>query len=186
MPRPIFFKYTTPFIRGNPRTSIQNLRSWPLRIQPTPPRIQIASLVHVTSIRRSDPNQPFTLVATHRHPNAHQLRGKTYNVDVLLAEEDNIAEVCWRFQIADEEDLLDRLSAYALAFGQHSTENKDYDECVRAFQSKMACILRGRLADQEEWTAVSEDEDGDANLSGFSEQLKGGHGVEEDKSKGNK
>jgi len=124
---------------------MQNLRSWPLCIQPNRLRIQVANLVHVTTIQRSDPNQSFAVRVTHQHPNAHQTGKNTYDIDVLLAEDDDVADVCWRFQIAEGEDLLDRLSAYAIAFGKHGSGDEDYDEYVHAFQGRIASIVVRRI-----------------------------------------
>jgi hypothetical protein len=87
--------------------------------------IQVASLVHVTAIQRSDPNQLFAVRVTHQHPSAHHTGKLTYDIDVLLAEDDDAADVCWRFQIAEGEDLLDRLLAYTHAFGKHGSGDEN-------------------------------------------------------------
>ena len=137
MSRAIVFKYMSPLLQRSSRASTHNLWSWPLRIQRKPLRTQIATLVHVTSIQTSDPKQLYTVRVAHRHPNAHQTGKKTYDIDVLLAEDDDASDVCWSFQIAEGEDLLDRLLTYAQAFGKHGSGDKDYDEYVHAFQSKI-------------------------------------------------
>lgn len=73
----------------------------------------------------------------HQHPSAHQTGKKTYDIDVLLAEDDEAADACWTFQIAEGEELADRLLAYAQAFGKYGSGNEDYDEYVHAFQDKV-------------------------------------------------
>ena len=129
------------------------MRSWPLYIRQSPWRIQVAKLVHVTTIKRSDPTQSFATQVTHQHPSANQTGVETYNIDFLLAEDDDIADVCWRFQIAEGEDALDRLLAYAHAFGKHSSGDEDYDEYVYAFQSTVTGIaVRKILADAPKGT----------------------------------
>ena len=124
------------------------MRKWPLYVRPSPWTIQVAMLVHVTTIKRSDSTQSFATQVTHHHPSAIQKGVKTYDIDVLLAEDDDVADVCWRFQIAEGEDALDRLLAYAQAFGKHGTGDEDYDEYVRAFQGTVTGIaVRRILAD---------------------------------------
>jgi hypothetical protein len=134
---------------------MHNLRSWP-RCQLNPLRIQVAALVNVTTIQRSDPNQLFAVRVTHQHPSAYQTGKKTHDIDVLLAEDDDAADVCWTFQIAEGEDLLDRLLVYAHAFGKHGSGDEDYDEYVHAFQGKITGLAARRICDKEGW--VDEDE----------------------------
>ena len=69
----------------------------------------------------------------HQHLRAHETGQKIYDIDVLLAEDDGAAAVCWRLQIAEGEDMLDRLLAYAHTFGEHGSGDKDYDEYVDTF-----------------------------------------------------
>lgn len=135
------------------------LRRWPLCTQLNPLRSQVATLVHVTNIQRSDPNQLFAVRVTHQHPSANHTGKKTYDIDVLLAEDDDAADVCWRFQIAEGEDLLDRLLAYAHAFGKHGSKGENYDEYVHAFQGKITGLAARRICDKEEWVIRDEDKE---------------------------
>jgi hypothetical protein len=57
--------------------------------------------------------------------------------------------VCWRFQIAEEDDVVDRLLAYAQAFGKHGSEDQDYNEYVHAFQGKVRGLVVRRICDRE-------------------------------------
>ena len=57
--------------------------------------------------------------------------------------------MCWRFQIAEGEDLLDRLSAYTLTFGKYGSVDEDYDEYIYAFQGRIASLVMRRVVDQE-------------------------------------
>ncbi len=124
---------------------MQNIRTSPLRINLTPLRIQAASLCHVTTIKRSDPTQLFAVRVMHEHPTAEQTGKTTYDIDVLLAEDDDAADVCWRFQIEEGEDMLDRLLWYAQAFGKRGSGDEDYDEYVGAFQRKINGLVVMRM-----------------------------------------
>ncbi len=128
---------------------MQTIHTSPLCINLTPLRIQTATLCHVTAIKRSDPNQLFAVRVMHHHPSAEQTGKTTYDIDVLLAEDDDAADVCWRFQIAEGEDVLDRLLAYAQAFGKHGSGDEDYDEYVRAFQCKVTGLVVRRMCGKE-------------------------------------
>lgn len=155
----MFFKYVPPLLQRNSRTSIQSLRNWPLCIQPNPLRVQAATIVHVTTIQRSNPNQLFAVRVIHQHPSAHQTGKKTYDIDVLLAEDDDAADVCWRFQITEGEDQLDRLLVYARAFGKHGSGDEDYDEYVHAFQRKVTGLMLRRIYDEDSSAAKAGDRD---------------------------
>lgn len=120
------------------RTSAPHLRGWLFCIKPNRLSTQVASLVYVTTIQRSNPKQSFAVQTKHQHPIAFQIGKKTYDVDVIFAEDDEAADACWTFQIMEEEDLLDRLFAYACAFGKHDLGDDDYDEYVHAFQSRIS------------------------------------------------
>jgi hypothetical protein len=135
----------SPLIQRSLKASMHNLRRWPLHVQLNPLRIQVATLIHVTAIQRSNPNQLFDIRVVHQHPSAHQAGKKTYGIDVLLAENDDAADVCWRFQIVEGEDPLDRLLAYAQAFGKHGLGDEDYDEYVHAFQVKITGLAVRRM-----------------------------------------
>lgn len=113
---------------------MHNIPIWPSYINLTPLRIQTATFAHVATIKRSDPDQSFAARIIHQHPNADPIGTTTYNVDVLLAEDDDFANVCWTFQIAKGEDVLDRLLVYAQAFGKHGSGDKDYDEMFGRFK----------------------------------------------------
>lgn len=98
----------------------------------------------MTEIKRSDPKQRFAVIATHPLPSyvPRKNEQKTYDVDVLMADtffefEDAVADVCWRFQVLEGEDEIDRLVHYGQAFGKHGSGDEDYDEYVRAFQGKV-------------------------------------------------
>ncbi|EPE25484.1 hypothetical protein GLAREA_01396 [Glarea lozoyensis ATCC 20868] len=161
----------SPFSLTTARPLARSLRFPPL----SPTRIQIAEYVRVATTQRSKPNQPFAVLAEHWHPTAHKTSTKTYDVDVLLAEDDDGADVCWRFQIAEGEDELDRLLAYSQAFGKHGSGDEHYDEYVHAFQEyimklwvKKTCMDRGWYSSRgddggEIWSNVKpgEDEDDD-------------------------
>ncbi|KAH6662691.1 hypothetical protein B0J14DRAFT_645188 [Halenospora varia] len=177
---------------------MHNLHSWPLCIQLNPLRIQVATLVHVTTIQQSDPNQLFAVRVTHQHPSAHHTGKKTYDIDVLLAKDDDTADMCWRFQIAEGEDLLDRLLAYAHAFGKHGWGDENYDEYVHAFQGKITGLAVSRICDKEGWVIRDEDEDEDEDVEveeveedvvspGFAEKARVGNGIDEEgRNKGKK
>jgi hypothetical protein len=145
---------------------MHNIRTWPLCTNLTPLRIQTANLVHVTTIKRSDPNQSFAVRVMNQHPSADQTGKTTYDIDVLLAEDDDIADVCWRFQVAEGEDVLDRLLAFAQALGKDGSGDEDYDEYVRAFQGKVTGLAVRRICDKEELVVREEDEYGDVEEIG--------------------
>lgn len=176
MSRATVFKYMSPVLR----------KRWPLCIQLNPLRTQVATLVHVTTIQRSNPNQSFAVQATHQHPSAHRTGRKTYDIDVLLAEDDDTADVCWRFQIAEGEDPQDRLLAYAHAFRKHGSGDEDYEEYIHAFQRKITALAVRGLCDKEGWAVGDEDQDEDVVSPGFAKKARTGDRVDEDRNEGRK
>ena len=101
------------------RSSRASLSNRGTCVQPNHLRTQIATLVHITTIQESNPKQSFAVRRTHQHPSAHATKQKTLDVDVVFAEDDGDVDMCWSFQIMEGEDRLNRLVAYAQAFGKH-------------------------------------------------------------------
>ena len=125
-------------LQSNSKTSIHNLRTRPPCHQLNLTETQIATLVHVTTIQPSKPSQSSAVRMTYRHPTAHKTEQKTYDFDVGFTEDDGEdADVCWRFQITEGEDMLERLLQYAQAFGKHGSGDDGFDEYVLAFQRKI-------------------------------------------------
>lgn len=105
---------------------------------------QIANFVWVTHIKRSDAKQSFAVKVIHRLPPSvlRNHEQKTYDVDVILADGEvehdvKVGDVCWRFQVLEGENELDRRVNYAQAFGKHGSGDEDFDEYVRAFQGEV-------------------------------------------------
>ena len=122
-------------------------------------RTQIASIVHVTTIQESNPHQSFAVRTTHRHPSAHKTEQKIYNVDVLFAEDDEDSDGCWTFEIMEGEDRLNRLLAYAQAFGKHGSGDDDYDEYVIAFQQKITGLVVRKMFKNKGYIMIKDGED---------------------------
>lgn len=97
--------------------------------------------MQVTAVKRSDPQQTFSVIVRHRLPNAAQRGEKTYEIDFLFAEEDETEDVCWRFQIIDGENVHDRFMAYVAALGKYGSGDEDFEEYVRAFQCKVLQLI---------------------------------------------
>ncbi|KAI9710256.1 MAG: hypothetical protein M1820_002749 [Bogoriella megaspora] len=119
----------------NPLT--RNTRNWPPHVRSTPFTIQIANFVKITKIEGNKPLQSLPTLVMHHHPNADYEGHKLYDVDVWLAEDDSSADACWRFQIAEGEDEMDRLLAYAQSFRKRGLPVLDCDEYVKAFQEQV-------------------------------------------------
>ena len=132
-------------LHRNSRASLSNSRPC---VQPNHLRTQIANLVRVTAIRESNPQQSFAVRVKHQLPKAHEEKQKTYDMDVVFADEDDGEEdVCWSFQIVEGEDMLNRLLTYAQGFGKHATRrDHHHDEYVIEFQRKINGLWVRRLA----------------------------------------
>lgn len=130
------------------RTIVRNRLTFNLRTpfpfsRLPPTRIQTANFVRVASLGRSDPDESFAVLKTYSLPD-YVVRNekKTWHFDVLLADyvmegADDAADVCWRFEILEGEDVLERLLHYAQGFGKHGSGDDDFDEYVRAFHGKI-------------------------------------------------
>ena len=141
------FSYVSTLLHRKSRASLLSNRG--TCIQPNRLRTQIATLVHVTTIQESNhrnPKQSSAVQVTHRHPSAHASKQKTYDVDVVFADdEDGDEDVCWTFQIMEGEDTMNRLSAYAQAFERDGSGDDDYDQYVTAFRRKLGSIAGWKL-----------------------------------------
>ena len=134
-------------------------------------RTQIATLVRVTTIQKSslrNPERSFAVLTTHHHPIAHRTNHKTYDVDVVFADDDDGDEdVCWRFQIMEGEDMLDRLLNYSQAFGnvgKRSSGDDYYDQYVMAFQERITYLVFKVWASTKPNLRLSELEEEDEGL----------------------
>ncbi|EEH40419.2 hypothetical protein PAAG_02474 [Paracoccidioides lutzii Pb01] len=147
MSRAMMVKFMPPLLQIGSRTSMRNL--WPPSKQ-NPLKIQIASLVRIADMQATEPNKSFISRTLHQRPTAHQTGKETYNFHVLFAEDDDAADVCWRFQIEKGEDLLDRLLAYAIGFGKHGSGDR--------------IMMNGVVVEEEEEEEEDEDEDEDNDV----------------------
>ena len=126
-------------LQSNSKAPMDSLRTWPPCVQLNLMKTQVATLVHVTTIQRSEPDQSSAVRVTYRHPTAHKTEQKTYDVDIGFTEDDGEnTDVCWRFQITEGEDMVERLLHYAQAFGKHGSGDDGFDEYVLAFQRKIS------------------------------------------------
>ena len=167
------FSYMSTLLLKSSRASLSNRGTC---VRPNHLRTQIATLVRITTIQDSNPKQSYAVRVTHQHPSAHATKQKTSNVDVVFAEDDEDADVCWSFQIMEGEDRLNRLLAYAQAFGKHGSGDDYYDQYVDKFQSTIISLCLRRMAIENPDTVKIEEEEDEVWFKDGVEE----HGVDED------
>lgn len=117
------------------------------RLTPPQAQTQIATMIRVIAIKINDPTLPpdhymyFAAHQTHKLPLSalgNNEKEDTYEVNVLIADDernDTDMDECWRFEILDGENEMDRLWTYARAFRRKlDSEGQEAGVHMKAFQ----------------------------------------------------